>query len=258
MKLSACVDMMFSDLDFYDRFRAAKQCGMDAAEFWAWGKKDVDRICRELERNDLSLSVFNIDSRNEDISRRLARGILNTGAVEDFLYALRESIPVYHTLKASAMIVLIGDVLPNVNKRKQEENILECLQAAAAVAEENGVTLVVELLNGIDRQGYFMTESRRLLSILNAVDSPNVKMLYDIYHQHMTDDFSLDVIRENIHRIGHFHVADCPGRHEPGTGNVDYVTILRNINKMNYDGYVGLEYRATKPEKETLDFLKEV
>lgn len=258
MKLSACIDMMFHGLDFYDRFRAAKQCGMDAVEFWAWGKKDIQRVCQELDRNGLSLSVFNIDSRDEGISYRLTRGILNTGAVQDFLRALKESIPVYHTLKASAMIVLIGDTLQNVNPQQQEENILRCLKAAAPIAEENGVTLVVEPLNATDRQGYFMPEAGRLLSILDAVNSPNVKMLYDIYHQNMTGDFSLDVIRENIHRIGHFHVADCPGRHEPGTGNVDYVTILRNINKMNYNGYVGLEYRATKPEKDTLDFLKEV
>lgn len=250
--------MMFPGVDFYDRFRAAKQCGMDAVEFWAWGKKDIQRVCQELDRNGLSLSAFNIDSRDEGISYRLTRGILNTGAVQNFLQALKESIPVYHTLKASAMIVLIGDTLPDVSKLQQEENILRCLQAAVPIAEENGVTLVVEPLNATDRQGYFMPEAGRLLSILDAVNSSNVKMLYDIYHQHMTRDFSLEVIRENIHHIGHFHVADCPGRREPGTGNVDYVTILRNINKMNYNGYVGLEYRATQPEKNTLDFLKEV
>lgn len=258
MKVSACIDMMFPGLDFYDRFAEAKECGMDAVEFWAWGKKDIKRVCQELDRNGLSLSVFNIDSRDEDISRRLTRGILNTGAVKDFLQALKESIPVYHSLKASAMIVLIGDTLHDVSKQKQEENILRCLQAAAPIAEENGVTLVVEPLNATDRQGYFMPEARRLLSVLDTVDSPNVKMLYDIYHQHMTGDFSIEEIRKNIHRIGHFHVADCPGRHEPGTGNVDYETILHSINKMNYNGYVGLEYRATKPEKDTLDFLKEV
>lgn len=258
MKLSACIDMMFPSVDFYDRFAQAKECGMDAVEFWAWGKKDIQRVCRELDRNGLSLSVFNIDSRDEDISRRLTRGILNTGAVEDFLQALKESIPVYHALKASAMIVLIGDTLPDVSKQQQEENILRCLQAAAPIAEENGVTLVVEPLNAADRQGYFMPEAERLLSILDAVDSPNVKMLYDIYHQHMTGDFSLEVIEKNIDRIGHFHVADCPGRHEPGSGKVNYVSILRSIKTMNYDGYVGLEYRATKPENQTLDFLKEV
>lgn len=258
MKLSACIDMMFPDLDFYDRFAAAKSCGMNAVEFWAWGKKDIQRVCQKLDENELALSVFNIDSRDGDISHRLTRGILNTGAAEDFLRALEESIPVYHSLKASAMIVLIGDTLPDVSTQHQEENILYCLQKAAPVAEENGVTLVVEPLNATDRQGYFMPEAGRLLSILNRVDSPNVKMLYDVYHQHMTGDFSIDEIRQNIHRIGHFHVADCPGRNEPGTGKVDYVSILRRIEYMNYNGYVGMEYRATKPEEDTLDFLKEV
>lgn len=74
----------------------------------------------------------------------------------------------------------------------------------------------------------------------------------------MMKDFSLDVIREKIHRIGHFHVADCPGRHEPGTGEVDYVSILRQIARLDYSGYIGLEYRATKPDEQTFDFLKEV
>ena len=70
-------------------------------------------------------------------------------------------------------------------------------------------------------------------------------------------DFSLSDIRENIGLIGHFHVADCPGRHEPGTGNVDYVNILKEISSMPYEGYIGLEYRATKPDGETFGFLKE-
>lgn len=258
MKLSACIDMMFPGVDFYDRFALAKACGMDAVEFWAWGQKDIDRVCRELDLGGLSLSVFNIDSRDPSISQRLTRGILNTGAVQDFLQALEESIPVYHRLKASAMIVLIGDTLPQLSTRQQEENILRCLQAAAPIAEKNGVTLVVEPLNATDRQGYFMPEAGRLFSVLHEVDSPNIKMLYDIYHQNMTGDFSMEEIRDNIHRIGHFHVADCPGRHEPGTGEVDYVSILRDIKTMNYDGYVGLEYHATKPETQTLDFLKEV
>ena len=80
-------------------------------------------------------------------------------------------------------------------------------------------------------------------------------MLYDIYHQNMMGDFSIDDIRNNIDIIGHFHVADAPGRHEPGTGKVDYVKIIDEIEKLSYNGYIGLEYRATKPDSETLGFL---
>ena len=119
------------------------------------------------------------------------------------------------------------------------------------------MTLVVELLNATDRLNYFMPEASVLMDILRRVGSPRIKMLYDIYHQHMTGDFDMDFVRENLPFIGHFHIADCPGRHEPGTGRVDYVSILRQIDAMGYDGYFGLEYRATIPDEETLAFLGE-
>ena len=83
-------------------------------------------------------------------------------------------------------------------------------------------------------------------------------MLYDIYHQHMTGDFDMDFIKENLDFIGHFHVADCPGRHEPGTGDADYISIIGEILKLGYDEYIGLEYRATRLDEETFGFLKEI
>ena len=96
------------------------------------------------------------------------------------------------------------------------------------------------------------------MEILHRVNSPRIKMLYDIYHQHMTGDFNMGFVKENIDFIGHFHVADCPGRHEPGTGDVDYVSIIGEILKTGYRGYIGLEYRATRDDEETFGFLKEI
>ena len=83
-------------------------------------------------------------------------------------------------------------------------------------------------------------------------------MLYDIYHQHVMGDFSIDFIKSNIDRIGHFHVADFPGRHEPYSATVNYVPIIKEINKTDYKGFIGLEYRATKPDSETFGFLREI
>ncbi len=249
MKLSVCVDMMFSYCDFYDRFAEVKEHGIDTIEFWKWTNKDIDKIVEST----MGVSVFNIDSTDEKLSYDLSRGILNDGRAEEFVFALNESIPVYKKLNASAMIVLIGE-----NMDYNEENVLKCLNAAKPIAEKNGITLVVEPLNNIDREGYSMPYATPLFEALRSVDSPNIKMLYDIYHQNMMGDFDLEEIRRNIDLIGHFHVADCPGRHEPGTGNVDYVKILKEIDKMPYNGYIGLEYRATKKDGETFGFLKEV
>ena len=256
-KISTCIDMMFASMDFYDRFAAAKSSGIGAVEFWKWSNKDLDKVRELLDQHQLGFSVFNIDCRDEQLSWDLSRGILNRGRRQELLSALRESIPVYNMLEASGMIVLIGENTDEISRQQQKENIYACLSDAAEAAEKANITLVVEPLNDIDRQNYCMPYAADLLEILNRVDSDHVKMLYDMYHQSMMGDFSLDVIRENIHRIGHFHVADCPGRHEPGTGKVDYVEILRQISQLEYDGYIGLEYRATKADDQTFGFLKE-
>lgn len=251
-KISCCIDMMFSHLDFYKRFAAVRESGIDTVEFWKWTNKDIDKIKYLLCENDMKLSVFNIDSSDEKLSYDLSRGILNSGRADEFAAALKESIPVYKKLGASAMIVLIGDNAPYC-----EQNVIKCLNGAKPIVESEGVTLIIEPLNSIDRQGYSMPYVKPVFELLKSLDCPNIKMLYDIYHQNMMGDFSIDDIKKNIDLIGHFHIADAPGRHEPGTGNVDYVKIINEIKRTSYNGYFGLEYRATKPDNETFGFLKE-
>ena len=168
-----------------------------------------------------------------------------------FLIALNESIPIYKKLEASAMIVLIGENAP-YNK----ENVKKCLTAAIKTLEKNDITLIVEPLNNIDRVGYSMPYATPILELLREIDNPHIKMLYDIYHQNMMGDFDINEIRENIKYIGHFHVADAPGRHQVGTGNIDYETIISEILKLDYSGFIGLEYRPTIPDDQTLNFFK--
>ena len=249
MRFSCCIDMMFSYCDFYDRLDEVKKYGIDSIEFWRWSNKNIDKI---IESN-LGVAIFNLDSSNETLSQDLLRGILNAGRVDEFLSALRESIPLYKRLNAGSMLVLIGE-----HAEYNEENVLKCLNAAKPILEEHDVTLAVEPLNNIDRVGYSMPYATPVFKTLRKVNSPNVKMLYDIYHQNMMGDFDLEEIKENIDLIAHFHVEAAPGRHEPGTGKVDYVSIIREISKLPYDGYVGLEYRATKKDGETLGFMKEI
>ena len=258
MKVSSCIDMMFANMDFNDRIESVKECGLDGIEFWKWTNKNLDEVIALKDKYNLGFAVFNIDSTDEKLSYDLSRGILNAGRVEEFLKALQESIPVYKKINASAMIVLVGETIADMPREEQIENVYKCLKAAAPVAEANGITIVVEPLNSVDRENYFLPYAKELMDILDRVDSNNVKMLYDIYHQNVMGDFSMDFIKANIDRIGHFHVADCPGRHEPGTGKVDYVPIIEEINKTNYSGFIGLEYRATKPDCETFGFLKEI
>lgn len=251
MKISCCIDMMFQSVDFYERPELVKNSGIDAIEFWKWTNKDINKVISIKEELGLELSIFNIDSSDEKLSYDLSRGILNDGRVDDFLTALKESVPVYKKLNASAMIVLIGE-----NAEYSKENVKKCLVSAIPILEENDMTIIVEPLNNIDRVGYCMPYATPVFELLREINNPHVKMLYDIYHQNMMKDFDMDEIKENIDLIGHFHVADAPGRHQVGTGNVDYKTILSEILKLDYSGYIGLEYRPTIPDEQTFDFLR--
>lgn len=258
MKFSCCIDMMFSHLDFYDRFSAVKKAGLSAVEFWKWSPKDIDRVKSLLAENGLALSVMNIDVSDEKLSYDLSRGILNAGRSDEFCAAIKESAPVVRKLGNPKLIVLIGETIEEMSVSRQEENVFSCLKEGAKVAEDEGVHLVVEPLNAYDRKNYFMPDSKRLFEILRGVGSENVKALFDIYHQQKTEGNVIERIEENIDLIGHFHVADNPGRHEPGTGEINYKNVLTKIASLPYLGYVGLEYRATRRDEETLGFTKEV
>ena len=258
MKISVCLDMMFSDIAFDGRIEAAQAAGINAVEFWKWTNKDVDGIAEELKRRNMRLTVFNVDSNDPMLSGDLMRGILNAGRKEELLAAIKESAPAYKRLGATAMIVLVGNTIDGLSEEEQRENTFDCLMYVRDYVEQEGITLVVEPLNSVDRAGYFMPYAAPLMEILQRVNSPRIKMLYDIYHQNVMGDFDLGFIKENMDFIGHFHVADCPGRHEPGTGSVDYVSILGEILKASYRGYIGLEYRATCPDRETFGFLEKI
>lgn len=255
MKFSVCIDMMLKELDFYDRIDAVKKCGIDTIEFWKWSNKDTDQIRRRLDENNMGVSIFNLDSCNEILSWRLSRGILNSGDKDSLIAALRESAPVYRKLRAQGVIVLVGESISELSYDRQIDNIHQCLKAAAPIAEAEGVSLFVEPLNATDRPNYFMPYSKPLLDILKDINSNNVKLLFDIYHQQMTEGGIIDKIKDNIGYIGHFHVADCPGRHEPGTGELNYPKILNEIDKLGFSGFIGFEYRATKNDMETLEAL---
>lgn len=259
MKFSLCIDMMFSYLDFYDRFAAVKNSGLGTVEFWKWSVKDILRVQKLLAENEMNLSLMNIDVKDdEELSYDLSRGILNKKRSGDLIRAIEESAIACDRLDCRNLIVLIGETEDGVSYEEQKENVFASLCDAAPYAEKNGVTLMVEPLNAYDRKNYFMPESDPAADIIRAVGSKNIKMLFDIYHQQRTEGNILERIEKNIDIIGHFHVADSPKRTEPGTGELNWKNILKFIENTGYSGYVGLEYRATRPDNETLGFTKEI
>ena len=243
MKFSACIDMMYPELDFVDRIVAAKDDGADAIEFWKWSNKDVDLIADKTKELGLKVALMNIDSSDEKLSYDLSRGILSHGRTEEFISAIKESGPVLNKLEAKKLIVLAGDVDPEVSFEKALENTYNVLKAAAPVAEDLGIELLLEPLNTFDRATYVLPYSVNAFDIVKSISSPSVKVLLDIYHTQRMEGNLIDTIEKNVDYIGHFHVANSPYRCEPDLGEINYKTVLSSIEKTGYSDYVGFEYR---------------
>jgi hydroxypyruvate isomerase len=141
-----------------------------------------------------------------------------------------------------------------LDRETQYENVVEVLSTVAPDAEEAGVTLALEPLNtAVDHPGYYLTSSAEGFDIVDDVDSPGVRLLYDVYHQQITEGNVIQTVTENVDRIGHVHVADVPGRHEPGTGELNYANVFSALDDAGYDGYVGCEFRPTGDPESAMD-----
>lgn len=158
-------------------------------------------------------------------------------------------------LGCKRLIGLSGNTRRNVPFEKQMENMAKCLKRLAPMAEQNDLIIVLEALNPlVDHKGFFLTRTDQTMEIIQEVGSPRVKMLFDIYHQQITEGNVIRNFTKNIDRIGHFHVADNPGRKEPGSGELNYANIFKAIAETNYNGFVALECGSTTKNND--DILK--
>lgn len=250
IKLSACIEMMFGEVGFYDRFKAAAGTGLGAVEFWGWCGKDLGRIKQLKDELGLTVSAFGVSSEDDEFNKKR---LLYRDGIDAFVEASKLSIEKAKVMGTPSLIITTGQERSDITRYKQHANIVLCLKAAAPLFEDAGVTLVLEPLNILkDHRGYFLPSSYEAFGIIEEVGSPAVKVLYDIYHQQITEGNLIPTITENIGLIGHFHVADVPGRHQPGTGEINYKNVFAAIDALGYDRYAGLEYSPTVASADTI------
>lgn len=243
-RLSACIEMIFRDLPFPDRIAATKAAGLDTVEFWGWRNKDLDAIAAACAEHGVTVATFGIDTGGP---------LTTAGDIDALLTGVAESLEAAGKLGVRTLLVTTGNEQPGVPRAAQHEMIVAKLQAAAPLLEDAGVTAVLEPLNLlVDHAGYYLSTTAEGLQIVDEVGSPNLKLLFDVYHQQITEGNVIRNLTSNIAKIGHVHVADNPGRNEPGTGELNYAVIFRKLDETGYNGYVGLEYRPSRDPAETL------
>ena len=188
-------------------------------------------------------------------------GLVNPREHEEFLKQTQLAIDAARAVGAKQLVTLTGNEMGGVPRSEQMANAVAAMRAAAPMLEKNGMTAIVEVLNTyVNHAGYFLYYVRDGAELIDRVGSPNVKLLFDIYHVQIMEGNLIESIRSNIDRIGHFHVGDVPGRHQPGTGEINY----RNVFKAIYDqgdrfrGSVALEYSPTVPVEQDLAAMRQL
>lgn len=232
-KLSVCIDAVFEGFDESEAIARVADAGINAFEFWCWWEKDLDRIIRA--RDEHSMTIAACCTRFVSLVDPKLRG--------DYLQGLRESIVAAQQLGCRTLISQVGDFRLGVPREDQHQSLVDGLTEAAPLLEAAGITLVIEPLNElVDHVGYYLVRSDEAFEIVDAVASDNVKVVFDIYHQQISEGHVIDRLTKRIDAIGHFHAAGNPGRHELTRGELHYPEIFAAIAATNYDGYLGLEY----------------
>jgi len=254
LKLSACIEMIFSEEpDFAARIGKTAECGVPAVEFWGWANKDLARIKQECDRHRVKVAAMCVDFKPA-FADAWPRGIMVDPKHQKLWQdGVKVSLAAAKQIGCASLIATVGNAQGHLTEEQQIQSIIDNLKAAAPLAEKAGITIVLEPLNThVDHKGYFLWSSHVGFEILRKVASPNVRLLFDCYHQQIMEGNVVANITANIDLIGHFHSADVPGRHEFGTGELNYANIMKAIARAGYPRYFGMEYAPTRPSGETL------
>lgn len=248
MKYSACIEWLFAEAgDFPDRVRAAHRAGLAGVEFWLWSNKDIPALKAAADETGIAVTGM--------VAEPMVP-LTDPAQHDAFLEGLRRSIETARTLGAPALIAQAGADLPGRSRAEQRAALVSCLARAADVLKGSGVVLMVEPLNTrVDHVGYFLPSTTEGLDIIDEVNRPEIRLVYDIYHSAVMDEEISEVLKGRLDRVAHVHLADAPGRHEPGSGTMDWQRRLKWLTDNGYRGLVGLEYMPTERTVKSLSAL---
>jgi hydroxypyruvate isomerase len=242
--LSVMLWTFFSNLPFEEQVAKVAKAGYTnvelVGEYLGWSAKDFARANAVLKKHGILV----------DAIAGLTHGVANPDTRDAFLDELKSALTPMETLGCPAMIVLSGNVIPGVTHQAQHQSSIETLKQAAALIEGKQidgrpVRLLLECIDPEENPECFLTTAEEAIEVVRAVNHPQVQFLYDLFHEQIAEGNLIDKLEKHIDVIGLIHVADVPGRHEPGTGEINYHNIYRKLVELNYHQMVAMEFKPT-------------
>jgi len=249
-KFAANLTFLFNELPFIERLPAAAKAGFRAVEYMAPYPYDAKELAATLRDHGLTQALFNLPAGNADAGERGMACI--PGREPEFRAGVARAIEYAHALGCAKVNCLAGRRPDSVPRDAARRTLVANLGYAAGALQREGIRLVTEPINHFDMPGYFVNRTDEALAILDDVGSDNLFIQYDVYHAQRMEGELGNTLSQHIARIGHIQIADNPGRHEPGTGEINYRWLLQHIDAIGYDDWVGCEYH---PATTTVDGL---
>lgn len=242
-KFAVNVEMWFTKLPFLDRLRKSAELGFPAVEFWPWRGKDLDGIAKVTQELGIEIAQFT--------AWGFTPGMNDVKNHEKFVQEVEASCETAKKLNCKKMTVVGGNDIKGMSQEEMHNNIIKALKMAAPIAEKHQVMLILEPMNvRVDHKGHCLYGSPPSVRICREVNSPMVKLNWDLYHMHISEGDLCGHLKEGFDQIGYLQLADHPGRNEPGTGEIHYNRVLRQAHELGYRDYVGLECRPKEGEEQ--------
>jgi len=250
IRLSANLSTMFTEFPFLGRFEQAEISGFKGVEFWfpyQWG---LDEIAEKLNKHSLEVVLYNLPAGDWEAGDRGIACI--PGRENEFHESLSLGIRYAKALGCQLLHCPVGIAPMELPEATTRRTLVENLRFAAEATEREGIRLLIEALNSGRFPGFYLNHTRQAVDLINEVGSDNLQILYDAFHMQTMEGNLTTTIQDNLPYIGHIQIADNPGRHEPGTGEINFENLLRFIDEAGYSGWIGCEYIPLNDTKEGL------
>jgi hydroxypyruvate isomerase len=240
-KFAVNVEMWWSNLPFLDRLRKTAELGFFGYEFWPYENKDLAAVVRLNEELKLSVAQFT--------AWGFEPGMNHPSNEDAFEKKIIESCKVAHQLNCPMMTVVAGNIQKGMTQDAMLAQVVKALKRVKPIVEKEGIMLILEPMNGrVDHPGHCLYGSVDAVKICREVDSPMVKINWDLYHMQISEGDLCGRLKDGFDQVGYLQLADHPGRYEPGTGEIYYPRVLRAAHELGYRGFVGLECRPKEGE----------
>jgi hydroxypyruvate isomerase len=255
--LSVMLWTVFNDLPFEQRLEKIVEAGYTnielVGEYGKWTAADFERANAARKRLGVRF----------DATAGLKNGVANPAQRDALVEELRQALVPMETLGCPAMILLSGNVVPELTREAQHQSCIDSLKAAAKLVEGKKidgqpVRLLLECIHLEENPHYYLTSAAEAIEIVRAVNHPQVQFLYDLYHEQMSFGQLIEKLEKNMDVIGLIHIADVPGRHEPGTGEINYANIYRKLAQLNYRSMAAMEFKPNGDPVAALRAAKEM